>query len=57
MDEYVKKLVNLEQVDVDIVTTFASKLGASWTAALRIIIRDWNERIASETAQKIEATK
>lgn len=57
MTEFIKKLCNFEQVDVDIVSTFADRLGISFMSALRIIIRDWNSRIVSETAKKIEATK
>jgi hypothetical protein len=36
--------VVLHQVDIDIITEFATKLGVSFSAALRMIVRDWAAR-------------
>jgi hypothetical protein len=51
--------VVLHQVDIDIVTEFAQKLGVSFSAALRMIVRDWDRRTNPQPAeaQPVEATR
>ena len=46
--------VVLHQVDIDIITEFATKLGVSFSAALRMIVRDWAARTLPQ-AEKEQA--
>lgn len=39
--------VVLHEQDIAIVTEFATKLGVSFSAALRVIVRDWDARRTS----------
>jgi hypothetical protein len=42
--KYIKKLIRFEQTDIDIITKFATQLGVTVNSALRLIVRDWDNR-------------